>query len=214
MLIFNLPCCEERRGCRYRHTRLGSPWAGGVCGFFRCGCRIAPCHDTLRAVMGFTTTAILTTAAAVAGKAIQAKAEYDQGKALKSAADLQQRLNEQRAQDMTDTALDNQRRSQRNAHMEIARARGDAARSNLAADGSSLTRETDLASRLEDDINNRTNAALQEVNTLRSQSALDNWDLRNQARQSRIRSLGSAIGAAGSIFSGINSIRNGTSAKL
>ena len=164
--------------------------------------------------MGFTTTAILTTAAAVAGKAIQAKAEYDQGKALKSAADLQQRLNEQRAQAMADTALDNQRRSQRNAHLEIARARGDAARSNLAADGSTLTRETDLASRLEDDINNRTNAALQEVNTLRSQSALDNWDLRNQARQSRIRSLGSAIGAAGSIFSGINSIRNGTSAKL
>lgn len=214
MLIFNLPCCEGGRGRRYRHTRLGSPWAGGVCGFFRCGCRIAPCHDTLAAVMGFTTTAILTTAAAVAGKAIQAKAEYDQGKALKSAADLQQRLNEQRAQDMTDTALDNQRRSQRNAHMELARARGDAARSNLAVDGSTLTRETDLATRLEDDINNRTNAALQEVNTLRSQSALDNWDLRNQARQSRIRSLGTAIGAAGSIFSGINSARNGTSAKL
>lgn len=159
--------------------------------------------------MGFTTAAIVSTAAAVAGKAVQAKAEYDQGRALKSAADLQQRLNEQRAQAMTDTALDNRRRGQRNAQMELARARGDAARSNLAAEGSTLTRETDLATRLEDDIINRTNAALQEVNTLRSQSALDNWDLRNQARQSRIRGLGAALGAAGSLFSGINSIRNG-----
>lgn len=157
--------------------------------------------------MGFTTAAIVSTAAAVAGKAVQAKAEYDQGRALKQAADLQQRLNEQRAQAMTDTALDNRRRGQRNAQMELARARGDAARSNLAADGSTLTRETDLATRLEDDINNRTNAALQEVNTLRSQSALDNWDLRNQARQSRIRSLGTALNASSSLFSGINSIR-------
>lgn len=157
--------------------------------------------------MGFTTAAIVSTAAAVAGKAVQAKAEYDQGRALKQAADLQQRLNEQRAQAMTDTALDNRRRGQRNAQMELARARGDAARSNLAADGSTLTRETDLATRLEDDINNRTNAALQEVNTLRSQSALDTWDLRNQARQSGIRSLGTALNASSSLFSGINSIR-------
>lgn len=158
--------------------------------------------------MGFTTTAILSTAAAVAGKTVQAVAEHNQAKALEQAADLQQQLQERLAAAMTSTALENQRRGLRNARMETARARGDAARSNLAADGSSLTRETDLATRLEDDITNRTNAALQEVNTLRTQSALDNWDTRNQARQSRVRSLGTAISAAGSLFSGINSVRN------
>ena len=162
--------------------------------------------------MGFATTAIISTAAALAGKAVQAKAEYDQGRALKQAADLQLHLNERRARDITATALDNRRRGQRNARAELALARADGARSNLASDGSALTRETDLATRLEDDINNRTNAALQEVNTLRSQSALDNWDLRNQARQSRIRSLGSGLAAAGSLFSGINSARNADAA--
>lgn len=159
--------------------------------------------------MGFTTTTILSTAAAAVGKAIQAKAEHDQGKALKQAAEAQRQITERQADSMTGTALENYRRGQRNANMELARARGDAARSNLATEGSALTRESDLATRLEDDITNRTNAALQEVNTMRRQATLENWDMQNQARQSRIRSLGTALGAAGSIFNGVNTLRQG-----
>ena len=159
--------------------------------------------------MGFTTTTILATAASAAGKAIQAKAEHDQGKALEKAADVQQQFTERQADAMTNTALENHRRGQRNAETEVARARGDAARSNLAAEGSALTRETDLATRLEDDITNRTNAALQEVNTLRQQSVLENWDMKNQALQSRVRSLGSALSATATIFNGVRDIRRG-----
>lgn len=159
--------------------------------------------------MGFTTTTIISTAAAAVGKAIQAKAEHDQGKALKQAAEAQRQITERQADSMTGTALENHRRSQRNANMELARARGDAARSNLATEGSALTRESDLATRLEDDITNRTNAALQEVNTMRRQATLENWDMQNQARQSRIRSLGSALSTAGTIFNGVNTLRKG-----
>lgn len=159
--------------------------------------------------MGFTTTTILATAASAAGKAIQAKAEHDQGKALEKAADIQQQFTERQASAMTDATMENRRRGQRNAETEVARARGDAARSNLAAEGSALTRETDLATRLEDDITNRTNAALQEVNTLRQQSVLENWDMRNQARQSRVRSLGSALSATSTIFNGVRDINRG-----
>lgn len=159
--------------------------------------------------MGFTTTAILSTVATVAGKAIQAKAEHDQAKALENAADMQQQFTERQAAAMTATAQENLRRGQRNAGMEVARARGDAARSNLVSEGSALTRETDLATRLEDDITNRTNAALQEVNTMRRQGALENWDMRNQARQSRMRSIGTALSAAGTIFNGVRDIKAG-----
>ena len=166
--------------------------------------RVVGCAD-----MGFTTTTILSTAANAVGKAIQAKAEHDQAKALEKAADVQQQFSERQADAMTGTALENHRRGQRNAETEVARARGDAARSNLAAEGSALTRETDLATRLEDDITNRTNAALQEVNTLRQQSALENWDMKNQARQSRVRSLGSALSATATIFNGVRDIRRG-----
>ena len=72
--------------------------------------------------------------------------------------------------------------------------------------GTATVRETDLATRLEDDINNRTNAALQEANNLLSQGAYDAHDLQMHARQARLRSQGAWMGAAGGIFRGLSSV--------
>ena len=157
--------------------------------------------------MGFTTAAtILTTAASVAGKAMEASAERKQAREYNAAAEERRRLAENQADAITRTALENQRREQRNARSQVATARADAAASNLMSGGTATVRESDLATRLEDDINNRTNAALQEANNLRSQGAYDAHDLQMHARQARLRSQGAWMGAAGGIFRGLSSV--------
>lgn len=157
--------------------------------------------------MGFTTAAtILTTAATVAGKAIEASAERKQARALDAAAEERRRLAENQAGAIARTAMENQRREQRNAHMQLAAARADAAASNLLTCGTAAARELDLATRLEDDINNRANAALQEANTIRSQGAYDALDLHTQASQARLRGKGAWLGAAGGLFRGLSSV--------
>lgn len=157
--------------------------------------------------MGFTTAAtILTTAATVAGKAMEASAERKQAREYNAAAEERRRLAEAQAGTMTRTALENNRREQRNAHSQMATARADAATSGLLASGTATVRETDLATRLEDDINNRTNAALQEANTILSQGLYDAHDLQMHARQARLRSSGAWMGAAGGLFRGLSSV--------
>lgn len=157
--------------------------------------------------MGFTTAAtILTTAATVAGKALEATAERKQARAFNAAADERRRLAENQAGAITRTALENNRREQRNAQMQLATARADAAASGLLSSATATVRERDLATRLEDDINNRTNAALQEANTIRSQGAYDAHDLQAQSSQARLRSKGAWLGAAGGVFRGLSSV--------
>lgn len=157
--------------------------------------------------MGFTTAAtILTTAATVAGKALEASAERRQAREFNSAAAERRRLAENQAGAITRTAMENNRREQRNAQMQLASARADAAASGILSTGTANVRERDLATRLEDDINNRTNAALQEANTIRSQGAYDAHDLQAQASQARLRSKGAWLGAAGGIFRGLSSV--------
>ena len=157
--------------------------------------------------MGFPTVAtILTTAATVAGKAVEASAERKQARALEAAAEERRRLAENQAGAISRTAMENQRREQRNARMQLATARADSAASNLLTSGTSSVRELDLATRLEDDINNRTNAALQAANTIRSQGAYDAMDLRTQASQARMRGKGAWLGAAGGLFRGLSSV--------
>lgn len=156
--------------------------------------------------MGFPAVAtILTTASTVAGKALEASAERQQARAFNAAAD-ERRLAENQAGAITHTALENSRREQRNAQMQLASARADAAASGILTSGTAATRERDLATRLEDDINNRTNAALQEANTIRSQGAYDALDLKTQANQARLRSKGAWLGAAGGLFRGLSSV--------
>lgn len=154
--------------------------------------------------MGFTTTAgLVTTALNVAGKGVEMLGEHEQSKAYRRAADVTAANAARRAAAITDTAMENQRREQRNAQMQMARARADAGASNLAADGSAAVRELDLATRLEDEINNRTNAALQEADTTRRQGELDAWNLRTQARNARNSMLGSALSAGASLTGGL-----------
>lgn len=157
--------------------------------------------------MGFTTAAtILTTAATVAGKAIEASAERKQAREYNAAADQRRLLAENQAGIITRTAMENNRREQRNAHSRLAAARADAAASHLQPGGTASVREADLATRLEDDINNRTNAALQEADTVRSQGLYDAHDLQMHARQARLRSSGAWLGAAGGLFRGLSSV--------
>ena len=148
----------------------------------------------------------MSTAAAVAGKAVEAQAERKQAEEMKKAAAERLRIAGNQAGVITRTAMENQRREQRNAQMQMASARADAAASNISASGTAEVRHLDLATRLEDDINNRTNAALQEANTTLTQGAYDARDLQMQASQARLRSKGAWLGAAGGLFRGLSSV--------
>ncbi len=158
--------------------------------------------------MGFTTavTSLLGTAAVVAGKVVEAQGERKQSKELERAAEERRRIAENQAGVVTHNAMENQRRELRNANMQLASARADAAASNLTSAGSVIVREMDLATRLEDDINNRTNAALHEANTIRTQGEYEARDLEMQSSQARLRSKGAWLGAAGGLFRGLSSV--------
>ncbi len=163
--------------------------------------------------MGFTTAVtLLSTAAVVAGKAVEASAERKQARELEAAADERRRIAENQAGAMTHTAMENQRREQRNAQMQVAAARADAAASNLVSSGTASVREKDLATRLEDSINNSTNAALQQANTIRTQGEYDAHDLETQSSQARLRSKGAWLGAAGGLFRGLSSVSSNSGA--
>ena len=148
----------------------------------------------------------MNTAAVMAGKAMEARAERRQAREMQAAADETRRIADNQAGVITRTAMENQRREQRNAQMQMASARADAATSNLASSGTVSVRETDLATRLEDDINHRTNAALQEANTVRTQGEYNARDLEMQAEQARVRSKGAWLGAAGGLFKGLSTV--------
>lgn len=138
-------------------------------------------------------------AATAAAKTAQAIGEHEQGKAYRRAAQATEQNAKNRADSIADTAMENQRREQRNAQMQMARARADAAASNLLSAGSVAQREKDLASRLEDEINSRTDAALQEASHTQLQGRLDGWNLRQQARNAHNSMLGTALEAVANL---------------
>lgn len=154
--------------------------------------------------MGFAS--IISAAGALASGAVQASSQRQQSEAYREAAENQWKIANQTAEQITETALENQRRSHRNANMQLAEAQADAAASNLMREGSVILRETDLATRLEDEISNRTNAALQEANELRRQAAYDRRNLLLHAgtarSNSRVSLLSGAVGALGALASG------------
>lgn len=150
--------------------------------------------------MGFTTSSIISAVALAAGKAIEAHGERQQSKQLRRAAAQQQALANHQAETMTDIALENQRRSQKNARMRMAAVKADAAASNLLSSGTTLQREVDMATRLEDEINNATAGALAEANNIRTQGALTSWNTRMQASAAKNRSLAAGIGGVGSVL--------------
>lgn len=151
--------------------------------------------------MGFSS--VITAAGALAGGAMQASAQRRQSAAYRQAADEQWKLARNSAEIITNTALENNRRSERNAQMRLAEARAAAGASHLMQEGSAVRRETDLATRLEDEISNATQAALQEANDTRTQALYDRRNLLMQAdtarANSRISLLGGVVGAMGAL---------------
>lgn len=146
--------------------------------------------------MGFT-AATIAGAAQAASKVVEGYGQYQQSKAYRQASRATQELADEHAQDITDTAVDNQRLAHRNAQLELSQARADAAASGLMAEGSVARRESDLATRLEHAITTQTNAALREASAVRRQGTLDAWNLRQQSRNARIGAVGSLLSAGG-----------------
>ena len=141
--------------------------------------------------MGFTTiaTAAISAAANALPSALQAYALNKQSKSYNSIAEEQERLSNQQADRMEQAAVANQQRAARNATAQLAMAHTDAATSGLAAEGSAHTREVDLATRLQDEINNQADAALDEADHTRKQGAIHAWHARNYAAQAKTRSI-------------------------
>lgn len=153
--------------------------------------------------MGFTT--IAAAAAVALPKVLEANAYRQQSKNLNAAANEQRKLANRQADALTDVAMENQRRASRNAQAQMGGARVDAAASNLAGDGTAHVREVDMATRLQDEITNNANAALDQANSVRQQGAYNAWNTRNSARQAKLNAYGSGISAIGSLFGGLAS---------
>lgn len=154
--------------------------------------------------MGFTTLAAATAATAAAiPKVLEARAYKQESKSLSAAADVQERLSNEQADTMVNTALRNMRAESRNAQDRMGQAVADAGASNLATEGSVAVREADLATRLQDDINLRATSALQDANTTRRQGAYEAWNTRQAARRARSAARGSLISGVGSLLGGL-----------
>lgn len=154
--------------------------------------------------MGFTTLAATAAATAAAvPRVLEARAYKQESKNLAKAANTQERLATEQSEAIINTALRNARAESRNAANELAHAYADAGASNLAEDGSVVARERDLATRLQDDINLRTDSALQEANTTRNQGAYDAWNTRMAAQRSRSMARSSLISGIGSVVGGL-----------
>lgn len=165
--------------------------------------------------MGFTTIA---TAASAAASTLPHILEYTslrrQANELDSAAKQQQRLANRQADSLTNTTLQNQQRSSRNAHAQMGSARVDAAISHLADEGSAHMRDVDLATRLQDDITNSANTSLQQAHAIREQGAYAAWNTHNAAARTRNQARASLISGAGSLFGNLaSSLSSGSAPK-
>lgn len=128
---------------------------------------------------------------------MEAVGDFQQQRDLRRAADAQQKMTTARAETMTATAQQNHQRGQRNAAMQLAQARADAGASNTVREGSTLQRETDLATRLEDELTAQTTAAMQDADNLRMQGAMEAWNLKQQASAAKTRAVGSLLSGVG-----------------
>lgn len=169
--------------------------------------------------MGFTEASLAT------NYIIKAANEFQQSQAFKAQAqatgmvgEAQARLMENQASLNDAIAMDNDRMRRRNARNELSAVRVDNAASNLMSDGTGLSREIDMATRLEREINTQTDAALRQGHNLRSQAAYTRWDagiqaqnLRRQAHGNKMSALGNLVGAVATI--GVGAYSQSTSTK-
>lgn len=156
--------------------------------------------------MGFTTLAATAAATSAAlPRVLEARAYKKESKNLAQAADVQEKLSIEQSENMINTALRNMRAESRNANDQLSRAYADAGASNLAEDGSVIARETDLASRLQDEINLHATSALQEANTTRRQGAYEAWNTRMASQRAKSMARSSLISGIGSLVGGLGS---------
>lgn len=162
--------------------------------------------------MGFSTLAATAAATAAAIPRLTETQSYRQeSKNLARAANTQERLANEQADNMIATALRNMRAESRNANTALSHAYADAGASNLAEEGSVVSRERDLATRLQDEINLHATSALQDANNTRTQGAYEAWNTRlaaqrarSMARASIFSGIGTLVGGLGSVLSGSN----------
>lgn len=133
------------------------------------------------------------------------RAQKQESKNLRHAANVQEKLANNQSENMIATALRNMRAESRNANEELSHAYADAGASNLAEEGSVATRERDLATRLQDQINLHATSALQEADTTRTQGAYEAWNTRLAARRARSMARASIISGLGATLGGLGS---------
>lgn len=131
----------------------------------------------------------------------QAGAYKAQARATAQTGDVQARLMERDAVANDAIAMQNNRMQRRNAQSELAAVRSDNAVSNLISDGTGLEREMDMASRLEREINIRTDDALRQSSNMRNQAAYTRWDADLQASVLKRKAYGSKMSAIGNLVS-------------
>ena len=156
--------------------------------------------------MGFTTLAATAAATAAAlPRVLESRAYKKESKNLAQAAVVQERLADEQSDAMINVAMRNARAESRNANEQLSHAVADAGASNLAEEGSVVARESDLATRLQDDINLRTQSALQDANTTRRQGYYDAMNTRMAAQRARSMARSSLISGIGSLVGGLSS---------
>ncbi|MFI3243945.1 MAG: hypothetical protein R3Y56_06810 [Akkermansia sp.] len=149
--------------------------------------------------MGFTT--LVSLGATIASTAIKTSSSMEQSKALGNMATQQQESGEEQKELLIDNALANNTRAKKNMQNELADARLDAAKSNLAPTGSAYMREVSMATRLQDEITHTTDRSLQDANLVYEQALFD-------AQSTRLKSQAAKTDAWSSLFEGLGSMAN------
>ncbi len=143
-------------------------------------------------------------AAGLITTAVSSYNEYSSGKKqskeLNKIASAQEAAGLSQSDAMMVTARSNAQRAARNAEGELGAARLDTASSNIAGDGSSHLRDRDLATRLQDEINNNANSALQNADNVRNQALIDAANTRNDAYAAKTTANSAITSGLGSLF--------------
>ncbi len=154
--------------------------------------------STLKPILSLT-NAITKPITDAAGNLQQAYAYKAQAKATAQAGDAQARFMERDAAANDAVAMQNNRMMQRNSRSELSTVRTDNADSNLVSDGTGLSREIDMASRLQHEIDIQTNDALRQSSNMRTQAAYTRWDANQQASNLKRLAHGSNMSAIGNL---------------
>ncbi len=171
--------------------------------------KIAPTSHKLAIMppMGFTT--FISLGATLASTAIKTSSAMAQSKAYKNMADHQQESGEEQKELLIDTALANNTRAKKNMQNELAGARLDAAKSNLAPSGSAYMREVSMATRLQDEITHTTDRSLQDANLVYEQALFDSQSTRMQSQAAKTNAWSSLFSGLGSMANTINNSQKG-----